>query len=351
MTETEQPKKTTESAPAEQQANIPAGSAPSSAEPSATTPANSAPSPASTAAASAESPCPDKAAASEEDARSDEQKALDSLSPDAANAHADKDAEAHDARAALESLGEPVKIPDSAEPADEHGERGLPARTVAIVIAVVAALALIALALVSIGAVQPQGESRESIEQRELADAQRSSDGMAVEAIATELFDQMKAHDSAFVSSLATHVDEGFYTLTGYRHADLGVDATMLASWMLADFDYHIDGVYVEGDTATVYATITVRDALSMVNSFYSKAYDYFNSSAALGLDEEAAKARMGQLYQEALAEPAELRAFNATFAFEKKEGAWAVSQDSFNTELSLMFGVYDQGPAEGTDK
>ena len=52
MTETEQPKKTTESAPAEQQANIPAGSAPSSAEPSATTPANSAPSPASTAAAS-----------------------------------------------------------------------------------------------------------------------------------------------------------------------------------------------------------------------------------------------------------------------------------------------------------
>lgn len=351
MTETEQPKKTAESTAADAPVDVPAGSAPADPAPNpAETPTDAAPSPADETAAGTKDPRPDDAA-SKEDARSDEQKALDSLSPDAANAHADKDAEAHDARAALESLGEPVEIPDSAELADERGERGLPARTVAIVIAVVAALALIALALVSIGAVQPQGESRESIEQRELADAQRSSDGMAVEAIATELFDQMKAHDSAFVSSLATHVDEGFYTLTGYRHADLGVDATMLASWMLADFDYGIDGVYVEGDTATVYATITVRDALSMVNSFYSKAYDYFNSSAALGLDEEAAKARMGQLYQEALAEPAELRTFNATFEFEKKEGAWAVSQDSFNTELSLMFGVYDQGPAEGTDK
>lgn len=279
--------------------------------------------------------------------RSDEQKALDSLSPDAAETDADKEAEAQDARAALESLGEPVEVPDPADSAQEHAG-GFPTRTIVIVVAVLVTLGLIAWSLVSFKASRPQTGSLEPPEQHELADAQRSSDGMAVESIATELLDQMKSQDPAFISSLATHVDEGFNTLTGYRHADLGVDPTMLATWMLTDFDYDLDGVYVEGDTASVYATVTVRDAMVMANSFYNKAYDYFNSSAALGLDEEAAKTRMGELYQEALAEPAQMRSFNATFEFEKRDGDWAIRQDSFNTELSLMFGVYDQGAGEG---
>lgn len=285
---------------------------------------------------------PKKTDDKESSSRSDEQKALDSLSPDTAETGADKDAEEHDARAALESLGEPVEVPDPADSAQEH-TGGFPTRTIVIAVAVLVTLGLIAWSLVSFKTSRPQvGE----LEQHELADAQRSSDGMAVEAIATELLDQMKSQDPAFISSLATHVDEGFSTLTGYRHADLGVDPTMLATWMLADFDYDLDGVYAEGDTASVYATVTVRDAMTMVNSFYNKAYDYFNSSAALGLDEEAAKTRMGGFYQEALAEPAQTRSFNATFEFEKRDGDWAIRQDSFNTELSLMFGVYDQGPS-----
>lgn len=340
MTETAQPKKTAEDAAVESELSETPSNAADAASKEKT---------ADTSAAS----CADKAAASEaaaskEASRSDEQKALDSLSPHAANADSDKAAEERDARAALDSLGDPAEVPEHDDSPGERASGGFPKRTIAIVLAVLAALGLIAWSLVSFQAARPQNDSPDALEQRELADAQRSSDGMAVESIAIELLDQMKSQDSAFVASLATHVDEGFYTLTGYHHADLGVDPTMLAIWMLTDFDYDLDGVYAEGDTATVYATVTVRDALTMANSFYNKAYDYFNSPAALGLDEEAAKTRMGELYQEALAEPAQIRNFNATFEFEKRDGDWAIRQDSFNTELSLMFGVYDQGVGEG---
>ena len=172
-------------------------------------------------------------------------------------------------------------------------------------------------------------------------DRERTADHQALEQETTRLLDRMKDQNEAFVSRISRMLDEGFYDTTGYRHADLGVNPEDVSRWMLENFDYRILDITPGNDTGTVSVSIQYRDATALVSAFYDRAYDFFNSPDALGMDETAARARMGEIYLDAMGETDAMASLSTTLTFEREEGAWTVDEESFERIVEELFDVY----------
>lgn len=183
-----------------------------------------------------------------------------------------------------------------------------------------------------------QPEASQSVDDRERSELHR-----ALEQAAAELLDRMKGQDAAFVSSLASALDEGFYQTTGYHHADLGVDPRSVAQWLLDGFDYTVQDITLGDAEGAVEVSIVHRDGSELLSAFYDRAYEFFASSEAEGLDETAARARMGQLYQEAMNATTTTAQTDARLDFALEDGAWRVDDTDYETLLSRLFDVYGE--------
>ena len=163
------------------------------------------------------------------------------------------------------------------------------------------------------------------------------------EAAATAELDKLVNQDEATVQYLASELDEGFTEAMDVSHTDLGIDPADLARWMLTDLTYIPDGVYVyeEDGEGTMYADIEMRDSYAFMLNFYDKVNALNGSEEVKTMTEDEAKARIGELYYEAMDETTDMTTYYATVDLVKEGDQWVVDQDAWEEELDYMFDIY----------
>lgn len=171
--------------------------------------------------------------------------------------------------------------------------------------------------------------------------ADASADEQAVEALAIERLDQLKNQDAAVVSEIAADVDASFEEATDVSHADLGANAEDVARWMLTDFDYTINSVYVDGDGASVYADVEMRDTYAFLTTFYDEVEAWSESSAGKKATQSEAMAKVGEIYKDTMESTDTMTSYYACIDFDKKGNDWVVDEDEWDDEMSYMFGLY----------
>lgn len=171
-----------------------------------------------------------------------------------------------------------------------------------------------------------------------------SADEKACADLGIAKLDQLKNQDEEIVNYLAAELDEGFEESMGVTHAELGTSSVDLARWMLTDFSYSYDGVYVDDEegTATMYADLEMRDSFMFMNNFYDLANDFVNSGEADSMTAEQASKRLGEYYNQAMDETTDMTSYYTAIDFVKNaDGTWSVDEDEWDKELGYMFGIY----------
>lgn len=171
-----------------------------------------------------------------------------------------------------------------------------------------------------------------------------SADEKACADLGIAKLDQLKNQDEEIVNYLAAELDEGFEESMGVTHAELGTSSVDLARWMLTDFSYSYDGVYVDDEegTATMYADLEMRDSFMFMNNFYDLANDFVNSGEADTMTAEQASKRLGEYYNQAMDETTDMTSYYTAIDFVKNaDGTWSVDEDEWDKELGYMFGIY----------
>lgn len=185
-----------------------------------------------------------------------------------------------------------------------------------------------------------QTDARQNSQQAH-EDDDSSEERLALEQEATSLLDEMKGLDDDFVVHLAAFLDEGFLQATGYHHADLGLDPRDVARWLLDGFDYDITDVSLAGNEGSISLAITHRDGSALLSDFYDRAYDFFSSPESAGLDETAARARMGELYRASMDATTAKEDVDAHLDFTRENGRWRVDDSEFDDMKERLFGIF----------
>lgn len=167
----------------------------------------------------------------------------------------------------------------------------------------------------------------------------------AGDAVVAEL-DKYKNLDPAVVSALGVEYDdEDLLSIDGQDMSlsDLGIDLNQVATWAMTDFDYALDGVYIDSDTntATVYVDTTERDFFEMSMRFNDLLNEYANSDEGAAADLETAKAKICELYNQAMAETTATTSYYAAFDLVNEGGTWRVAQESLEEEMEYVFGTF----------
>ena len=171
-----------------------------------------------------------------------------------------------------------------------------------------------------------------------------SPDEQACYDLGIARLDQLKNQDQALVDTLVTRVDESITESTGLTNEEMGTNPEDLVRWLLTDFDYSYDGVYVdeEEDTATMYADITMRDWFEFNNAFYDLANDFIDSGESDSMTQDEATKRVGEYFNQAMNETTGTTSYYTAIDFVKQsDGTWAIDEDAWDDELGYMFGIY----------
>ena len=152
---------------------------------------------------------------------------------------------------------------------------------------------------------------------------------------------KLKDKDGPFVQQLAAELDESLADSSGYSLTDLGVDPVSFAEWMLADFDYELDGAYGYSDTGTVYADVTLRDAYEFSRAFYNETQAAVDAGEIATSDEAAAMASVGQIFQRVMDASTDMTTSYVSIEFTKQDGTWVIDEDAWSDELDYLFGLY----------
>ena len=171
-----------------------------------------------------------------------------------------------------------------------------------------------------------------------------TADEQACYDLGIQELEALATQDDAMVQKIAVKLDEGFAEDLGVTHEEIGSSAQDLALWMLTDFSYVPDGVYVseEDGTATMYADIELRDSYAFMNNFYDEADAYFSTPEGEALGSAAAAAKIGEFYNDAMAETTDMTTYYAAIDFiQQSDGSWVIDESAWEDEIDWMFNIY----------
>ncbi len=155
------------------------------------------------------------------------------------------------------------------------------------------------------------------------------------------LFDGIVAKDVKFKEELSEEYAESFEQNFGADYAEMGIDSAAFAEWVLADFSYEIDSVFVDGDTATVYVDTTERDVFDFLMNFGDAVAAYSRTIDSDTAADVEAKAKVAELFSQTMADATEMTTYFAAFDFVKQGDAWIIDEDSAEEEFDYMFGTF----------
>ena len=124
--------------------------------------------------------------------------------------------------------------------------------------------------------------------------------------------------------------------------SEYGIDIYEFCEHAFKHFDYNIDSVKVDGDTATVKLTVrnaNLTDAVTKVTEdITSNIGDYAEYFTGEDSEAELYRVIFSKVYDE-LDKATETVESEATLTYTKDDGAWSVDKESMQVLISKMFG------------
>lgn len=140
----------------------------------------------------------------------------------------------------------------------------------------------------------------------------------------TTQFDEIKAGGDDFMEGIEQSAGEDFDTL--------GVEPRAFAESFLEGFDYQIDDITVDDDTATAKVSLTVKSMGDIINEFQLSYAEYLSGLTEAPSEDEAYR-QAGQMLMDATA-TVEPKTTDCTFTYSRDDdGEWS-ADESAETEL-----------------
>ena len=161
-----------------------------------------------------------------------------------------------------------------------------------------------------------------------LAGCSGASPEDAIEASLTEELDQVKALDKNFISTIASYMDVD-------RFRDYGVDGTAFVTAYFDGFDYSIDAITVDDDTARAIVTLTCTsysDFHSRLNSASSAMAQ--NAAEYVDMSREDLAKVYGTLLMDTLEDVNLAQTKPMTLTYKLKDNTWEL-QESLESEIA----------------
>lgn len=146
---------------------------------------------------------------------------------------------------------------------------------------------------------------------------------------------------------IVEHFSNSTEDFLDFTPEELGLDPDAYAMWLLSDVSYTIDDICCfPNDSepyATVYATLSMRDANDFEAIFFNDAIDYrygdaFDGAETSLTDEQ--RAEFQRIFQEAMDE-AEFTENTVRVVFHPEDGGWTLDEENFGYELEYPFSLY----------
>lgn len=149
------------------------------------------------------------------------------------------------------------------------------------------------------------------------------------DAISSEL-DLIKNHDEATIEEL-----EGSYAS---QFDQLGIDSGEFVNSWLDGFNYTIDSVTVDGDSATANVTVTVKQLVPVLNEWQPE-YEAYVAENALTLDYSTAMEQAGASFMEKL-NAAETTTATVALPLQKdSDGNWTLTSSASTEFANALLG------------
>ena len=145
----------------------------------------------------------------------------------------------------------------------------------------------------------------------------------------TAKLDQIKNVDDAAIEDLLGATDTSAFE-------QLGVDPVDFMKAFLGGFDYTIEGVEVDGDTATASVDVTCKSLQAMQGEIEELAYDLLADPEIYTLNENEVMERVGSAMLEAI-EGSELHETSYDFTYSKTDDGWEM-EDSSSEFMTAVF-------------
>ena len=154
--------------------------------------------------------------------------------------------------------------------------------------------------------------------------------------------DALKNGDQAMLTEIAEMVEEDFAEATGVTMLDCGIDSMEYARQMLAGFSYTQSLVVADEESGGfVSYDVTCKDVFDVLDEFNENLTEVENSSEYSTMTQEQAKARVGELFMQAVrdADMEDDAYFSIDVTYQG--GQWEIDQESWESELDYYFGIY----------
>ena len=149
------------------------------------------------------------------------------------------------------------------------------------------------------------------------------------DAISAEL-DLIKNHDEATIEEL-----EGSYAS---QFDQLGIDSGEFINSWLDGFNYTVDSVTVDGDSATANVTVTVKQLVPVLNEWQPE-YEAYVAENALTLDYSTAMEQAGTSFMEKL-NAAETTTATVALPLQKdSDGNWTLTSSASTEFANALLG------------
>lgn len=148
----------------------------------------------------------------------------------------------------------------------------------------------------------------------------KTSEDVLRETVENE-FDAYKNLEDAALEKIAqTAEQEGL--------SDLGISGVDFASAVLAGFDYDIDDIQIDGETATVHVMIASKSSTDFENKLSEAVQAFVDSDAAQGMTPDEKNTQIGVITMKAF-EDAEIINEEAELQFQLQDKTWVSTNAS----------------------
>ena len=148
----------------------------------------------------------------------------------------------------------------------------------------------------------------------------------------TEELEAVKALDPALLDEMAAN--EGLAQLAAY-----GIDAKEFVSSYLAGFDYRVDEVKVDGDTAQATVVLTCKSFNAFATGFTEAVTALSADESVPNMGDEEVDQLIGQTVMDTLAAVEPTETAPVTLAFELKDNVWSPTAEAEQVITEALFG------------
>lgn len=164
----------------------------------------------------------------------------------------------------------------------------------------------------------------------------------AINEVAIDKLRLITNQDPALVSAVAADLDDDMRDALAVGFSDVGVDSSDVATWLMGDFSYEIDGTHLNGpNSAVVFVTVQQRNPYDIATAVYDKASELTSSGASTELGTAEANAALGAAVEAVMDDRLADTGNYLVVDLENIDGAWRVTEDSWETSYEALFDMF----------